>query len=184
MTRLDQIFESLSCFTRPPVDSWYPDRVVDFDMRIDEQGNWLHEGGLIRRRQLVKLFASILRREAGDYFLVTPKEKFTVQVDDVPFLVVDVKSVEVDEIAVFHLRTNMDEVVSLRSAADFVMRSSSEQGELLPYFHVRHDLWAKPTRSVHIDIANQMENGPSDLRSDLGLFSNGQFFPMISTQSQ
>ena len=69
-----------------------------FDIRIAADGRWFHDGDAIGRIELVKLFASILiRDEFGKYWLVTPVEKGRIEVDDVPFIVVDV-SVEVCEV--------------------------------------------------------------------------------------
>ena len=76
----DQV-EALREITRPTPQ--------DFDIRIAADGNWFHEGGLIGKPALVKLFASVLHREAdGSYWLVTPVERGRITVDDVPFIIV------------------------------------------------------------------------------------------------
>lgn len=74
----------------PPVERWNPPLSGDIDILIDKQGQWYHEGEPIRRTALVKLFASILRRDPdGDYVLVTPVEKWRIRVQDLPLQVVD-----------------------------------------------------------------------------------------------
>src|SRR4051812_3412972 len=61
------------------------------DMRIARDGTWYYRGSPIARMPLVKLFASVLRREAdGSYWLVTPAERGQVTVEDVPFIAVEV----------------------------------------------------------------------------------------------
>lgn len=73
---------------QPPVHLWNPNKSGDMDLRIDREGQWIHEGDPIRRPALVKLFASILKREGGNYFLVTPVEKWQINVDVAPFFMV------------------------------------------------------------------------------------------------
>lgn len=73
---------------QPPVHLWNPDKSGDMDLRIDREGQWIHEGDPIRRPALVKLFASILKREGDSYFLVTPVEKWQINVDVAPFFMV------------------------------------------------------------------------------------------------
>ncbi len=91
-------FESLSAqvevhrnFDSPPLHLWHPPLNGDIAIRIDCQGAWYHEGGKIERESLVRLFASILRREEdGQYYLVTPSEKWRIQVEAHPLLVTDI----------------------------------------------------------------------------------------------
>ena len=71
-----------------PVHLWDPPFCGNIDMRICSDGTWMHEGRPIRRMAMVKLFASILKREGDEYFLVTPVEKVRIQVEDTPFLAV------------------------------------------------------------------------------------------------
>jgi hypothetical protein len=73
----------------PPVHLWNPPFCGDLDMRIARDGTWFYLGTPIGRFELVKLFSSILKREEGKYFLVTPVEKVGITVDDAPFVAVD-----------------------------------------------------------------------------------------------
>ena len=81
--QLESLFADLlasqdkSSASLPPVHLWKPQLSGDMDMVIDREGRWIHEGGEIKRPAMVKLFASILVFEEGDYFLVTPVEKWT-----------------------------------------------------------------------------------------------------------
>ena len=77
---------------KPPLEKWQPALSGDIDIRIDSRGDWYHEGTQIQRQPLVNLFASILRREAdGDYYLLTPVEKWRIRVDDAPLIAVDME---------------------------------------------------------------------------------------------
>lgn len=90
---LDQLasqVEGKRNFDRPPLHLWNPELSGDIPIRIDAEGVWFHDGSQIKRQSLVQLFASILRREDdGEYYLVTPAEKWRVQVDLHPLMVVD-----------------------------------------------------------------------------------------------
>ena len=73
----------------PPVERWNPPFCGDLDMRIAADGTWFYLKTPIGRPALVKLFASVLKREGDNYFLVTPVEKCGIRVDDAPFLAVE-----------------------------------------------------------------------------------------------
>ena len=76
--------------TQPPLNKWQPELSGDIDIVIKSNGDWYHEGGKIERDSLVSLFASILRREQdGHYYLVTPVEKWRIQVEECALVVVD-----------------------------------------------------------------------------------------------
>src|SRR5450631_2801273 len=100
--------------TLPPVERWNPPFCGDIDMKIATDGTWFYQKTPIGRLALVKLFSSVLKREAGKYFLVTPVEKVGIVVEDAPFLAVElmVTSPEQDVLRrVLHFRTNVDEWV-------------------------------------------------------------------------
>ncbi len=79
-------------YDSPPLHLWQPDLSGDIDIRIDREGRWFHEDVEIERESIVRLFASILRREDdGEYYLVTPGEKWRIQVDLLPLIVTDVE---------------------------------------------------------------------------------------------
>jgi uncharacterized protein len=79
-------------FDAPPLHLWQPDFSGDIDINIDRDGVWFHEGGKIERDAIVRLFAAILRREDdGDYYLVTPGEKWRIRVELLPLVITDVE---------------------------------------------------------------------------------------------
>src|ERR1700716_2481188 len=75
----------------PPVHLWNPPFCGDLDMRIAADGTWFYLKTPIGRPALVRLFASVLKREGDKYFLVTPVEKCGIQVEDSPFLAVELQ---------------------------------------------------------------------------------------------
>lgn len=159
----------------PPVDRWNPDREGVIDIRIARDGTWYHEGDPIHRAALVRLFSTILRREAdGSHVLVTPVEKLTIEVEDAAFLAVEMKlgsdasgTVRI----IFRLNTG-DLVVA---GPDHAIEMRGEGEEALPYLHVRGDLWALLARPVYYELMNHaLENG----EEPIGVTSDGVFFPL------
>src|SRR5688572_15913163 len=96
----------------PPLHLWNPPFCGDLDMRIATDGTWFYLKTPIGRHALVKLFASVLKREGDKYFLVTPVEKVGITVDDAPFLAVEMKVEDGAQGRVLHFRTNVDDWVA------------------------------------------------------------------------
>ncbi|QFU75889.1 DUF1285 domain-containing protein [Halioglobus maricola] len=91
LDHLEQQLGSKRDFTSPPLERWHPPLSGDIDIYIRADGSWIHEGDPITRDSLVRMFASILRREDdGDYYLVTPVEKWRLRVELHPLIVTDV----------------------------------------------------------------------------------------------
>ena len=72
----------------PPVELWDPHHIVEkWDLTIKADGQWYYQGSIFKRMALVKLLASVLKKEQDEYFLVTPVEKIKITVEDVPFVI-------------------------------------------------------------------------------------------------
>lgn len=161
----------------PPVHLWNPDFCGDIDMRIAGDGTWFYLGTPIGRPALVRLFSTILKREADKYFLVTPVEKVGIKVDDAPFMAVEMQKESVGNATRLHFRTNVDDWVDCD--ADHPLRfKMAPDGGLTPYLHVRRDLWAKVTRPLYYDLVDMGEEQMVDGRDMFGVTSAGAFFPM------
>ncbi|MCA0399382.1 MAG: DUF1285 domain-containing protein [Proteobacteria bacterium] len=158
----------------PPVEKWNPAYCGEIDMRIARDGRWFYLGTPITRLPLVKLFASILRRDPERYVLVTPVERVGIVVEDAPFLAVEMAPVETSAGPAFAFRTNLDEIVV--AGADHPMRFELDQyGGLKPYLHVRGGLFARATRSLALDLAAVLTE---DAQGRPGLASAGAFFAL------
>jgi hypothetical protein len=165
----------------PPVDKWNPPFCGDIDMRIAADGTWHYQKTPIGRPALVKLFASVLKREGNKYFLVTPVEKVGIAVEDAPFLAVEM-SVDRKKQQALTFRTNVDDVVAAGSG--HALRFEQEaSGGLRPYLHVRRDLWAKVTRALFYDLVELGDEREVDGRSMFGIASAGEFFPMAEASA-
>jgi uncharacterized protein len=161
----------------PPVHLWNPPFCGDLDMRIAGDGTWFYLGTPIGRPALVRLFSTILKREDGKYFLVTPVEKVGIRVDDAPFLAVEMQKASEESGAPLRFRTNVDDWVACD--ADHRLRfEAAADGGLTPYLHVRADLWAKVTRAIYYDLVDMGEERMVDGREMFGVASGGEFFAM------
>ncbi|RYD39426.1 MAG: DUF1285 domain-containing protein, partial [Sphingomonadales bacterium] len=109
---LTEAAELLGARKLPPVEQWHPERTGDSAMEIRADGSWYHEGGRINRPAMVKLFSTILRREAdGGHVLVTPAEKLGIVVEDTPFRAVEMKSEGEGEARKLVFRLDTDDLV-------------------------------------------------------------------------
>lgn len=143
----------------PPVEKWNPDYCGAIDMRIARDGRWFYMGTPINRLPLVKLFASILRKDGDQHVLVTPVERVGIEVEDAPFLAVEMDEMAGENGETLAFRTNLDEIVVL-DAAHPLRFEMDQDGGLKPYIRVRGDLWARATRSLAYDLAARLEEGP------------------------
>jgi uncharacterized protein len=162
----------------PPVERWNPPFCGDLDMRIAADGTWFYMKTPIGRPALVKLFASVLKREGDSYFLVTPVEKCGITVDDAPFLAVELNIEDGADGRVLHFRTNVDDWVACGPQHALRFEPEAGTGGLKPYLHVRRDLWAKVTRTLFFDLVEIGEERDVEGRAMFGVMSMGIFFPM------
>ena len=174
----------------PPVHLWNPPFCGDIDMRIAADGIWFYQKTPIGRPALVKLFASVLKREGENYFLVTPVEKCGIVVEDVPFLAVELRVEHPDPAIgrpersqVLQFRTNVDDWVAC--GGDHPLRFEREEGTggLKPYLHVRRDLWAKVTRALFYDLVALGEERDAGGTRMFGVTSGDAFFAMATADS-
>jgi uncharacterized protein len=162
----------------PPVELWNPPFCGDLDMRIAADGTWFYLKTPIGRPALVKLFASVLKREGDSYFLVTPVEKCGIRVDDAPFLAVELKVESSAAGRVLSFRTNVDDWVACGPQHQLRFEPEAGTGGLKPYLHIRRDLWAKVTRALFFDLVELGEEREIEGTMMFGVLSMGQFFPM------
>jgi hypothetical protein len=167
--------EAASGRALPPVEKWNPALCGDIDMRIARDGTWFHQGTPIGRKELVRLFSTILRRDGDDYVLVTPAEKMRIVVEDAPFMAVllDVAGLGLGQTLTF--TTNVgDQAVAgrgnpIRVETDPVSLAPS------PYVHVRRGLEARISRAVFYQLADLAVAGEGGM---VGVWSDGVFFPI------
>lgn len=158
---------------RPPIEKWQPALSGDIDIRIERNGDWYHEGGRIERQPLVKLFASILRREAdGEYYLVTPVEKWRIQVVDTPLLAVDMEIAGEGGQRRIAFRLSNDEWVELD--ATHPLSVTQRDGEPHPCVQLDRGLSARLTRALFYRLVDSAEQRGAEL----GVESAGTWFSL------
>ena len=167
----------------PPVELWNPPYCGDIDMRIAPDGTWLYQKTPIGRLALVKLFASVLKREGDKHFLVTPVEKVGIVVEDAPFLAVEMKTMRNDSGQVLQFRTNVDDWVTAGPGHALRFELQPETSGLKPYLHVRRDLWAKVTRALFYDLVALGEERDVGGKAMFGVASQGEFFAMAEASA-
>lgn len=158
----------------PPVDQWNPARCGDSFMRIARDGTWFHEGSPIGRPAMVRLFSTILRREAdGSFVLVTPVEKLDIEVEDAPFIAIELKSEGERVGRSLAFRLNTDELILAGPGHE--LRFEAAPNGPHPYIQVRPGLDALIARPVYYELANLalLEEAEPP-----GLWSGGLFFPL------
>ena len=149
-------------------------------LRIMSDGTWHYRGSPIERRELVKLFASVLRREPdGSYWLVTPVERGRIEVDDVPFVAVELASEGSGWYRAVRLRTTLAEWLTLGPDHPLRLRppvdAAADAGPV-PYVEVRAGLEARLARPVYYELVELGEEGPDGDRQGFGIWSDGTFF--------
>jgi uncharacterized protein len=167
----------------PPVERWNPPFCGELDMRIAADGTWFYCKTPIGRPALVRLFASVLKREGDRYFLVTPVEKCAIQVEDAPFLAVELKIEQSPSGRVLHFRTNVDDWVACGPQHPLRFTTQTGTGGIKPYLHVRRDLWAKVTRALLFDLVDLGEEREVDGGVMFGVVSMGTFFAMAPAEA-
>ncbi|MGH7093600.1 MAG: DUF1285 domain-containing protein [Stellaceae bacterium] len=148
----------------------------EFDIRIARDGTWFYCGSPIQRPALVKLFASVLRREAdGSYWLVTPAERGRIAVDDVPFLAVALAAEGEGHSQRLIFTTNLDEIVTAGPAHRLRVETAAG-GEPAPYIMVRDGIEARLSRPVFYDLVELAAEREIAGERQFGVWSEGVFF--------
>ncbi len=162
----------------PPVEKWNPAHCGEIDIRIARDGTWFHEGTPIGRRELVRLFSTILRKDADGFHLVTPVEKMRIRVEDAPFLAVllRVEGEERSQRLVF--TTNVGDETVASAANPMRVETNAETEEPRPYVHVRRGLEARISRTVFYELADIAVPGEGAFAGQLGVWSEGVFFAL------
>lgn len=155
----------------PPVESWNPHHCGDSEMRIARDGTWYHQGSPIGRQAMVRLFSTILRREPdGSHVLVTPVEKLGIEVEDAPFVAVEMKAEGEGPAMRLAFRLNTGDMVTAGPRHPLRFEDGPR-----PYLHVRGGLEALISRTVYYELAGIALANHS---APPGVWSEGAFFAL------
>jgi hypothetical protein len=162
----------------PPVEKWHPAHCGDIDIRIARDGTWFHMGTPIGRKELVRLFSTILRKDADGFHLVTPVEKMRIVVEDAPFLAVLLRAEGEGRDQRLTFTTNVGDETVAGTGNPIRVETDPATEEPSPYVHVRRGLEAKIARSVFYQLADLAVPGEGEHEGLLGVWSGGQFFAL------
>ena len=154
----------------PPVALWQPEVEKDIDMEVLPDGTWNYMGTPILRRRLIHLFASVLRKEGDDYFLVTPLEKCRIRVLDVPFQIILMNVIGEGASQSLEITTDMGETVVVDS--EHPLRIVHRNDESIPYVMIRAGMEGRMNRNVYYQLAGLL----TEREGELGVWSRNHFF--------
>jgi hypothetical protein len=175
----EQLAKSVPAKGLPPLQDWHPPFSGDMEMRIDRAGDWWFKGNIIGREALVKLFSSILRlEEDGKYYLVSPVEKWRVQVEDTPLLVHSLTVSGQGEQQALTLTTNVGETLTVGADHPLQMDTYPGTGEPRPLITVRHGVKARLVTAAYYELADLAVERITDGEPVVGVFSEGNFYKL------
>lgn len=163
----------------PPVDQWDPPFTDDLELFISRSGRWFYQGRAMERAAVRRLFASIMRRESdGYYYLLTPHEKYRIQVEDVPFLAHSVEQQGEGDARVLWLQTDVEDQFPIGDCHPLIVRTDESSGEPQPYVMIRRGLQARIERSAFYHLTQLAEERTINGALHLGVVSEGNFFSL------
>lgn len=173
----EQVNAALESGSLPPVEKWNPELSGDIDIRIGRDGTWYHEAKPMQREAIPKLFATILRREEdGEYYLITPVEKWRIQVEDTPLLAHTLEVEGDGEQQLLAVTTNVGEKLLLGSEHPLEVGVYQSDGSPRPVVHVRRGLEARLVTAAYYELADLLVERNVNGSPVLGVWSGGEFF--------
>lgn len=163
----------------PPLDQWHPKHCGAMDLKIKANGEWRHEGQLIKRQSMVDLFATVLWKENNKFYLKTPVEQIEIEVEDEPLFVNQVDQIEIDGLQYLQLKTTTQDVVIVDQDHPIFMREFS--GELRPYVHVRFGINALIQRASFFHLIEMGELLDNQQNEPVLLLKSGNFNLQLGT---
>ena len=163
----------------PPLDQWHPKHCGAMDLKVKANGEWWHEGQLIKRQSMIDLFSTVLWKEGGKFYLKTPVEQIEIEVEDEPLFVNSVEQIQLEGLHYIQLSTTTQDVVIVDQEHPIFMREFD--GELRPYVHVRFGINALIQRASFfhlVEMGELMENRQGE---SILLLKSGNFDLQLGT---
>ena len=176
-TLAHQVGETVKNPGNPPLDQWRPELSGDMDLRVSRNGQWIFRGEPLAREAIVRLFSTILRREEdGEYYLVTPVEKWRIQVEDTPLLAHSLQVTGEGDCQVISLTTNVGESLEIGQQHPLAVGTYPCSEEPRPVVAVRHGVEARLVTAAYYDLVAHVVEQNEDGHPALGVFSHGIFY--------
>ena len=163
----------------PPLDQWHPKHCGAMDLKVKANGEWWHEGQLIKRQSLIDLFSTVLWRDDEKFYLKTPVEQIEIEVEDEPLFVNSVEQIQLDGLHYIQLSTTSQDVVIVDQEHPIFMREFD--GELRPYVHVRFGINALIQRASFFHLVEMGELMENQQGESILLLKSGNFNLQLGT---
>ena len=163
----------------PPLEQWHPKHCGTMDLCIKANGEWWHEGQLIKRQRMIDLFSSVLWKEQGKFYLKTPVEQIEIEVEDEPLLVNQVDQIEFEGVSYIQMTTTNEDIVIVDQKHPIFMREY--QGELRPYIHVRFGINALIQRATFFHLVEMGELSENQQGESVLILKSGNFDLQLGT---
>ncbi|UUS57966.1 MULTISPECIES: DUF1285 domain-containing protein [Acinetobacter] len=163
----------------PPLDQWHPKHCGAMDLKVLANGEWWHDGQLIKRQALIDLFSTVLWKEDGKFYLKTPVEQIEIQVEDEPLFVNQVDHVEIDAKNYIQFTTTTQDLIIVDQEHPIFMREY--QGELRPYVHVRFGINALIQRAAFFHLVEMGELLENEQGESILVLQSGDLHLQLGT---
>ncbi len=163
----------------PPLDQWHPKHCGAMDLKVLANGEWWHDGQLIKRQALIDLFSTVLWKEDGKFYLKTPVEQIEIQVEDEPLFVNQVDHVEIDAKHYIQFITTTQDLIIVDQEHPIFMREY--QGELRPYVHVRFGINALIQRAAFFHLVEMGELLENEQGESILVLQSGDLHLQLGT---
>ena len=159
----------------PPVDRWDPPNCGASDMRIGRDGTWYYRGSPIDRPAMVRLFATVLRREPdGSHVLVTPVEKLAIDVETTAFRATQMTMSGAGNQRRIGVTLDSGDALIIGPGHRLSVIDTADGPS--PRIAVRFGLEAELARSLYYELA---EIALAEGHNPPGVWSDGAFFPLV-----
>ena len=163
----------------PPLDQWHPKHCGAMDLKVKANGEWWHEGQLIKRQSMIDLFSTVLWKDGGKFYLKTPVEQIEIEVEDEPLFVNRVEQIQLDGLHYIQLSTTSQDVVIVDQEHPIFIREFD--GELRPYVHVRFGINALIQRASFFHLVEMGELMENQQGESILLLKSGNFNLQLGT---
>ncbi len=163
----------------PPLDQWHPKHCGAMDLKVLANGEWWHDGQLIKRQALIDLFSTVLWKEEAKFYLKTPVEQIEIQVEDEPLFVNQVDQVEIDAKNYIQFTTTTQDLIIVDQEHPIFMREY--QGELRPYVHVRFGINALIQRAAFFHLVEMGELLENEQGESILVLQSGDLHLQLGT---
>ena len=163
----------------PPLDQWHPKHCGAMDLKVKANGEWWHEGQLIKRQSMIDLFSTVLWKDDEKFYLKTPVEQIEIEVEDEPLFVNSVEQIQLEGLNYIQLSTTTQDVVIVDQEHPIFMREFD--GELRPYVHVRFGINALIQRASFFHLVEMGELMENQQGESILLLKSGNFNLQLGT---